>query len=359
MDTILIIEDDEAILATYALSLENAGYLPLTAVSGAVGLNLARIHLPALILCDVNMPGMNGWEVLRALRQDSELADTQFVLMTGNTRDITPRSGMEGGADDFLVKPFGQNELLLCVKARLRRKEINYRLAEKAVSELRSNLRSTLPHELFTPLSGMLGLVELLRDEDSGLSAEERTDFLDEIQRSGWRLHRTLRNYLFALELESSSPLLEIFEPVSSETLHEALNTGIEDAARRHQRMADISVQLAPCSVMGSAGELSILVEELVDNACAYSRVGTSVRVQLEPTGTLTVIDEGRGLSEAQIHRIGAFNQFDRKKFEQQGLGLGLFLVQKIATRCEATFAIESQLEKGTRVCLNFKLSSF
>ncbi len=354
MHTILIIDDDEPILATFGFTLENAGYEALTASGGVEGLELAHKNIPDVILCDVNMPGMNGWEVLKAVRAEPTTAHIQFVLMTGNTRDIQPRTGMEVGADDFLVKPFGQKDLLKTVEARVHRAEVHRKLAQDAAKSVRTNLRSTLPHEFFTPLAGILGIVELLRDKDAPLSPEDTEQFLVEIQQAGWRLHRTLNNYFTALNLEQISPAEQVLPDLAHDRLKKAVQTGIEAAAKRHARERDLEIRLADTSIHGLAADVTVITEELVENACVYSPPGTLIRVELAPDGVLTVTDEGRGMSRDQIREVGAFKQFDRKKFEQQGLGLGLFLVQRIAGNAGASFEIDSAPDEGTRVRVGF-----
>jgi len=354
MHKILIIDDDEPILTMFSFTLENAGYKSIIAQSGAQGVELAQEHVPDVILCDINMPGMNGWDVLWAVRSDPRIANAQFIFMTGNTRDITPRAGMEVGADDFLAKPFGQDELLKSIEARLHRAEINARLAQKAESELRVSLRSTLPHEFFTPLAGILGIVDLLRDEKSRVDPDELDEFLADIQHSGWRLHRTLNNYFTAIDLESSPASPEHAPSVDAGRVRRAMEAGVDNALLRYGRRDDLQVDIAPCGLRGLTSDFKVIVEELVDNACAYSAKGTPIQVTFTSDGVLTVQDEGRGMSQAQQGAIGAFRQFDRKKYEQQGLGLGLFLVQKIAERCGATLSVESVPGKGTTVCVVF-----
>jgi len=355
MKTILVIDDDEAILAIYGLVLRHAGYNVITAEAGAEGVELARRHLPDLILCDINMPGMDGQNVLRALREDAAVGPKQIVLMTGNIRSITPRDGMALGADDFLVKPIGNQELLRCVEARLRRAQLHWRVEDRVVADLRSSLQSTLPHEFFTPLAGMVGLVEVLRGDLAQLKPEEITEMLDEIERSGWRLHRTLKNYLSALDLEAG---VEVASPatavVPASRVATALTAGIDAAMKRQKRQADLTTRIDPAAVFGFPEEISAIVEELVDNACSFSRRGTPIEVGFDATGKLTVTDQGRGMSAEQQNAVGAFRQFDRKKYEQQGLGLGLMIVRKLATRCGASFTLESQEGAGTRALVAF-----
>jgi CheY-like chemotaxis protein len=100
MKTILLIDDDEQVRTTFGLALRQNGYHVLEADAGPTGLALARQHLPDLILSDIQMPGGDGATLLRDIRRDPELRARQVVLMTGKPEQVTPRKGMEEGADD-------------------------------------------------------------------------------------------------------------------------------------------------------------------------------------------------------------------------------------------------------------------
>ena len=354
MKTILVIDDDRPILEIYAMALAEQGYRVVTAESGEEGLELARRHLPDLILCDINMPGMDGRAVLRAVREDPDLGARQFVFMTGNTSDVTPRRGMELGADDFLVKPFSLQDLARSVRARLERATVHWRVEDRIVAGLRADLHSALPHEFFTPLNGILGLVEVLRGDLGQLRPEEILELLDAIEDSGWRLHRSLRNYLLLIDLQAE-PKPDDPHFLSGTALQSAVQAGVAAALRRHRRASDVRVEVADVAVGIVAGDLTIITEELVDNACRFSRQGTEVRVTLADDGALTVADRGRGMTEQQIARVGAFHGLDRARMEQEGLGLGLFLVQALAEHCDAAMEIDSDDGSGTRVRVAFR----
>jgi two-component system sensor histidine kinase/response regulator len=355
MKTLLVIDDDEAIRGTYGLALEHAGYRVLTATNGTQGVELARRHLPDLILCDINMPGMDGRNVLRTLREDTAAGATQIVLMTGNTKALSTREAMALGADDFLTKPFGIVQLMRCVEARLQRAQIHGRVADQAVTDLRASLRSSLPHELFTPLAGILGLTAALREDLPQLNSAEVMEMLADIEQSGWRLHRTLKNYLRVIDLETGAGPAETPPVLGGDDPSAAVTNGVTTAARRHKREADLRVQASACTITTQAADLTTIAEELVDNACSFSRPGTPITVRLVAPGRLQVTDQGRGMTPEQIRQIGAFRQFDRKKHEQQGLGLGLVLVRKLADRCGADLSLASEPGAGTTATVVFR----
>ena len=108
---ILIIEDDAGIRRSLALSLKTEGYAVTEAANGRIGLELAAAEAPALIICDINMPEMDGYEVVTALRRDSKLASIPFVFLTARGERAEIRRGMNLGADDYLTKPFTREEL--------------------------------------------------------------------------------------------------------------------------------------------------------------------------------------------------------------------------------------------------------
>lgn len=352
MKTILIVDDDMQVRTMFGMALRRGGYHVIEAGSGSEGLATARQHLPDLILTDIHMPGGDGSTLLHDIRHDPELRSKQVVMMTGRPDLVTPRKGMEDGADDFLIKPVGLQALRNCIDARFSRASISWRVEDQAVAKLRSTVPSNLPHEFFTPMAGIIGLLEILRSSDTQFSPEEVADIHSDIYQSALRLNRTLRNYLLILDLQAaaSSPP-PILDPQKAE---KALRAGIEETLRLSKRREDVTVSLNPCAIAIGADDLSRIVEELVDNAWKFSRQGSPVRVDFSADGILTVTDEGRGMTADEIKSIGAFQQFDRKKHEQQGLGLGLTLAQKLTALANAKLSIESQPGKGTQVKVTF-----
>ena len=355
MKTILLIDDDEQVRDSFGLALRQGGYRVLTAESGSAGLEVALRQLPDLILTDINMPGGNGQKLLEQIRESPVLTHKQVVLMTGQPHLVTPRGGMEAGADDFLVKPIAREALLRCMEARLKRAEIHWRVEDRMLATLRSSLQSNLPHEFFTPLAGIIGLSDILLADSATFSAEELSSLYRDIQESAVRLHRTLRNYLLILEFQglTQEPEGEILVP-SAKEWRDTILAAAATASRQDNRTDDLTVVVEGSPTRVRSSDLLLIVEELVDNACKFSRPQTPISVRYDLQGTLTVTDQGRGMAAEEIRQIGAFRQFDRKKYEHQGLGLGLILVQKLASRYGASFSIASEPGQGARVQIVF-----
>ena len=131
---ILVIEDEDQVLENILELLEAEGWNPIGAENGAIGIDLAKANKPDLILCDVMMPGCDGYGVLSKLRQDSALARIPFIFLTAKAAKTDFRQGMELGADDYLTKPFTRCELLAAIATRLKKRKV---VQESYSSELK------------------------------------------------------------------------------------------------------------------------------------------------------------------------------------------------------------------------------
>ncbi|MFH1934525.1 MAG: response regulator transcription factor [Pseudomonadota bacterium] len=121
MKNILIIEDEEDMIRGLKLNLENAGYSVLSAATGEAGVELAFKHKPDLVLLDIMLPGKDGLEVCKELRLSNLMMPV--IMLTARGTEMDKVLGLEFGADDYIVKPFGLQELLARIKAHLRRQE--------------------------------------------------------------------------------------------------------------------------------------------------------------------------------------------------------------------------------------------
>ena len=119
MSTILIIEDDERERTTLREVLETAGYKVLSAADGSVGVEMARESLPDLILSDIDMPGMSGFQTLKLLKSDERTTAIPFVFLTGSADAMAGRLGRKLGAEEFIEKPFSFSKLLAVIGSRL------------------------------------------------------------------------------------------------------------------------------------------------------------------------------------------------------------------------------------------------
>jgi two-component system, OmpR family, phosphate regulon response regulator PhoB len=121
MKTVLIIEDEKDLAELIAFNLEKEGYRPIVALDGISGLEAARNNFPDLILLDLMLPGLPGTEISKILKNNGKTAKIPIIMLTAKGEEIDRVVGFEVGADDYMVKPFSTRELVLRIKAVLRR----------------------------------------------------------------------------------------------------------------------------------------------------------------------------------------------------------------------------------------------
>lgn len=357
MNTILLIDDDDVLRSNYKDALETNGYRVIEASSGNGGFELAQKFLPDLILTDIAMPNGDGQSVLKKIRQDPVLSRKQVILITGDLKNATPRKGMEAGADDFLLKPVNMDTLIKCVEARLARAAIHWRVEDNLLAQLRFSLNSTLPHEFFAPLAGIVGLSEVICSESDIVSTQVTRELGREIRSAALRLHRTVKNHLLIQELKDkevnskTTPISLLLAASVKENIHSAIEEVLVGAKRKD----DLKVVVEECSIQVDPADLRLIVSELTDNACEFSPPGTPINVNLDSAGLLTITDAGRGISPEEIALLTSSQPLDHHQRGQHSIGIGLFLVQKLVDRCGGKFSVETSSSEGTSMKVLFK----
>jgi DNA-binding response OmpR family regulator/anti-sigma regulatory factor (Ser/Thr protein kinase) len=349
MRTILIIDDDDSFRLSLGQRLELEGFQVLEAADGAAGLALAQAQQPDLILSDILMPVLSGYALLAQLRQDAATADIPMILLTAKAEHEAQRLGMVLGADDYLCKPFSMNELLTSVHSHIHRHDSQRHRQNQRLHQCHLDLARTLPHELVTPLTGILGAAELIALETA---RPDKVRSLNSIVREGGeRLHQTIdRILLYArlLQQDDKPPPPPLF-PVAS-ALGRQVTRVAELEAAAWQRSADLQLAVEPLACPVPVALLQPLLQELINNAFKFSKPGSPVAISLRSTdgqSLLTVDDRGLGMTLQQVRELSAFRQFDRNTREQKGLGLGLQIVQLIARQHQAQFELAPRPDGG------------
>ncbi|MBI3881076.1 MAG: hybrid sensor histidine kinase/response regulator [Verrucomicrobia bacterium] len=364
MKKVLVIDDTPEVRDIVAAMLDSAGFRTVSAGDGRSGVSLARLENPDLIICDIRMPGFDGYEVLADLRRDPATATIPFVFLSGVTERAGMRQGMDLGADDFLTKPFTFDELLAAVNSRLKKQEVVNSISEQKLESLRENISFSLPHELLTPLNGILGLSSMMVQDYETLTPKEVFEFARNIHESGQRLNRLIENFLTysKLELIAADPeKVAALRAGSRVHTEEILREVSQRLAEAHRRAGEVLVIAEDALLPLDPDHFRKIFEELLDNALKFSNPGSPVRVvgRKESAGyRLEISDRGRGLTAEQIGKIGAHMQFDRKAQEQQGAGLGLAIARRLAELYGGKKNIRSVVGEGTTVEVVFPLAS-
>jgi len=359
MPKILIVDDQKTSRQAVIDILEAHHFLVIEARDGIEGLTAAHQHHPDLIISDIVMPNLDGYGLLGALAEDEATAAIPVIMLSAREDQEDIRQGMNLGADDYLTKPLRAAQLIAAVQTRLEKQAKIARQSEKKLNELRQNIAYALPHELRTPLNIIQGYSEILV-EDFEQKEPFYAESMEEIRRSVRRLsHLTERFWAFTeTELFRNDPdwLQQLQQ---SETLNagESINRVALEIAIERNRESDLHVDLSMSGLPISERYLRKMVQELVSNAFKFSQPGTPVFVtmRLDSTSTtLQVMDYGRGMNTEQITQIGAYMQFERRYYEQQGIGLGLHLARRLAELHGAQLDIQSEPGQGTVVSVYF-----
>lgn len=356
MNKILVIEDDINVRTNILELLENEGFDLISAENGQIGLELALAEIPDLIICDVMMPELDGYGVLKLLRQNPMTAMIPLIFLTARSSKSDFRQGMEMGADDYIVKPFTRAELLAAIACRLAKQNTIHRETQKKLDNLRNSIALSLPHELRTPLNGILGFSQILIEESDYLDSQAIREMAESIYYSGERLFRLIQNFLQYAELEiiahDPQKLPKLQNKITQFPTHSLINK-ITEKAKKLDRETDLKIDLDPCIIKISTDRIAKIVEELIDNALKFSEPGSIIEIQsqiIDKMLLLSVTDFGRGMTAEQIAELGAYRQFERKLYEQQGSGLGLTIVKRLTELHGGQLKIHSLPQEKTIV---------
>ncbi|ABA19691.1 Response regulator receiver domain protein (CheY) [Trichormus variabilis ATCC 29413] len=181
MTKILVIEDQEEIRSIIVEMLTAENFYVMDAENGQVGITLLQTEIPDLIICDIAMPKIDGYEVVTWSRENPETEAIPFIFLTAKASQNDIRQGIELGADDYLVKPFTRAELLGAITARLEKQEIINRQTQQRLHKSYIYLTSTIRNEVNNPLNYITSISEKLINDYEFMNREEILKKIKEI----------------------------------------------------------------------------------------------------------------------------------------------------------------------------------
>jgi CheY-like chemotaxis protein/two-component sensor histidine kinase len=358
--SILVIDDEDEYRMVITFALESSNFEVTEAKNGLEGWESVNKKVPDLILCDINMPVMDGHTLLGKLKNETAFAGIPFLFLTGNSDMSDLRKGMQLGADDYITKPFTAEELIAAVKTRLLKKHTVQKYYESHYDDIKTSIVTSLPHEFRTPLNGILGFSQLLQEEND-LPIEEVKKIGGLIHKSAERLHHLLENMVLFGHLQLWVKDREKIAELRSDhytTLLEEIHRTSDIQMARHERPGAVKVTARDAIIHVSSIHLAKIMDEVIDNALKFSESGSAVTIVTEGNETETTVivrDEGRGMTSEQLNTISAFQQFHRQYYEQQGAGLGLVIAKSLVELYGGKFEITSSEKRGTTVRFSFR----
>ncbi len=329
---ILIIEDDSLVRQMLREILEPSGHEVMEAETGASGVQLAR-RGPDLILCDIGLPDMDGYATLEAIHGIRECRGIPCVFLTGRVSREDQRRAMALGADDFITKPFVHREILEAVEACQRRRQALKEEVERWTAQHQRRLSAQWAHELITPISMILGALDMAENSLEVLSRDELRELLRIMRMGAERQNVLSRKLLTHIDLERQLSAHATGLPGSC-AVEAAVAGAVARAVREEGREGDVHTDCEPATLAVAQSSVEDALAELVGNGLKFSPAGHRVEVtgrRSDRSYKIQVQDEGPGMTEAQRASVAPYQQFGRSRHEQQGLGLGLSIADKIA----------------------------
>ena len=371
--SVLIIDDVADNFDVIESILSDQDYQLHYAANGRDAIAGLSIFQPDLILLDVMMPEMDGIEVCKRIKASPEWQTVPIIMVTALNSKSDLANCLNAGADDFISKPINSIELRARINSMLRIKQqynsiqnlstiqaYTINILESTLDELRGTFSSRMSHELNTPLSGIIGAIDLLLADLENMDIAEIREMLGWADESVHRLESLTNNFLIYLELESSKIRQSSFNSSHTKLSISSIESMLQLYTQRANRSNDFIFSIESAEISLSEKYFLTIINELVDNAMKFSSLGTTIKVSsqvVEEMFNLSIQDSGRGMTEDQIDKIGAFMQFDRKIYEQQGIGLGLRIVKKIVELAGGKFSINSIYQQETTVNISLPIA--
>lgn len=344
--TILVVEDDTHLMEGIRDILELNDYRVLTATNGELGLDVLETETaPDLIVSDIMMPRMNGYEFFQAVREDENLLNIPFIFLTAKGERDDIHKGKKMGAEDYVVKPFDAEELLVAVKARLDRHrqvtQFQDRKLEEAVGEVKDKIMNIINHEFRTPLTYVVAYADMVNNDPENLNRDDLKLFLEGITSGANRLRRLVENFIMLVTI-STGEARNTYEwrktPVSNynDLLKMVMSQYTPLASEKRLSLAyEVEDDLPP--IMGDQEYLNCALECLVDNAIKFTdEPGKTINMRIYRENAYVcfeVQDEGKGIPEKEMKYVwDPMYQINREQDEQQGSGSGLAIVAGITS---------------------------
>lgn len=365
---ILIVEDDAALLEGLRDILEFSGYQIITARNGEEGLRaLEAGPLPELVISDIMMPRMDGYAFYTAVRQRADWVNVPFIFLTAKGEKTDVHRGKLMGADDYLIKPFDEEDLQVAIRNKLKRRAQLETARATEIADLKRTILTTLNHEFRTPLTYISTYSEFLTESGPGLDSTEFKNFMDGIRLGSDRLRKLVEDFILLVEIETGEAR-KLYErrrmPLTD--LAAVVQKVLDDhAAHATERAVALTRQVAPDlpSIAVDREFLANALARLVENAVKFSkREGGQVTVSAVADDQhlwIHVADTGLGIRPDDQQRLfDVFHQIDRAKQEQQGSGSGLAIALGLITLQGGTLTVKSESGIGSTFTIELPIQT-
>lgn len=350
-DTILVVDDSPDNVLLVQSILEEEGYDIEVAEEGQSAIEKVNTNPPQLILLDVMMPGMDGFEVTERIRKHEELPFIPILLITAYDQPSVAQ-GLDSGADDFIRKPVELEELLARVRSLLR---LKHSVDERdEIARQRADFVSRLTHDLRTPLVAADRMLNLFQQGALGEMSPQMQEAVMTMTRSNRNLLDMVNTLLEVYRFEAGRKVLNFATVDLKEVINEViqeLNPLAEEKGLTLTKQEKIE-ETQPTEVEGDRLELRRVFTNLVGNAIKFTDEG-QVEIRIKPLTEaekpclgIEVEDTGPGVPPEDQKTL--FERFRKGKHSNSGSGLGLHLSQRILESHNGSITLDSEVGKGS-----------
>lgn len=352
---VLIVDDQEANRLLLRDLLESQGHEVAEAVNGVEALQRVADAAPDVVLLDVGMPGIDGFEVCRRLKADPASATIPVLLVTALSQRDQRLLGIGAGANDYITKPIDKSDLSLRVRNAIRMRQLyveiegQYRRLEK-LELLRDSLVHMIVHDLRSPLAGIRAYLDLMKMDGEGKLEPEMAESIDEARKVAVDMTEMVSDLLDVSRLEAGQMPLELFQVDLG-----ALATEVAAMVGRVSHRVSVRVEASAeqARIIGDASVIRRVVTNLVENAVKFSPTSSQIVLLVQGNGTeakVSVTDRGPGIAPEFHEKI--FEKFGQVEAVRQGTkhssGLGLTFCKFAVEAHGGRIGLESVVGRGS-----------
>ena len=345
-ELVLVIEDDPGIAHVLETILKLNNINVIVANNGSLGLKYIKAEKPQIILCDIMLPDMLGYDILKIVKQDNETYKIPFIFLTAFADPADVRKGMNEGADDYITKPFNADTIIKAIQSRL---EIQRNIESRRILDLAVSWPSLLSYnfksEYLDPLNGFIDKANILINDHTALSSERIKVVSTEISTSSYLLMRNIQKLMIYSKLQATE---EFNYP---EHIIPNLNIILNDAISKLRLVFNskqIEFKVTAQEILNVSGNFEIIkfmFDEIIGNAIKYGTNTIKVNLSKNNIGTIffEVSNKCININKFETKDIRAYKKFHKEI--ENSLGIGLHNCKKL---CEIyDYEMNVQCEKN------------
>jgi signal transduction histidine kinase len=345
---VLIVEDEQDVVELLRYNLEKENYRVIVAHSGEEAIEIVQCQMPDVVLLDIMLPELNGWEVCRILREGAKGKSVPIIMLTALSSEEARIQGLTLGADDYVSKPFSIRELMLKIR-RLVDRQQTLKMIQAKAQEQDMSLKYLI-HELKNSMNVIGGFSAL------GLRKEGARDYLRTINIAAAHAESLLNDASLLSRLENQQGSLPM-ESLDIGSLVEEVVDVFRDTAKNRQ-IEIVLVNKTSSLITGNITAVTQVLMNLLSNAVKYNRYGGRVWITVERMHDgidISITDEGCGIPRDEAPKI--FNKFYRASGSEQikGAGLGLYIVKLLIEAMGGKISAVSRPGVGSTFTVSFQ----